>query len=60
LPNSGHRGLGNYVDFGTKYQLSANLALNYYIGVMSGKAVETSRLTGRKGGFTYLEIAYRF
>ncbi len=60
LPDNGHRGLANYVDFSAKYQINANLAVNSYIGVMSGKAVETNSLKGRKGGFTFMEIAYRF
>ncbi len=60
LPDSGHRGLGNYVDFSAKYQLTPNLAVHGYIGAMSGKAVETASLKGKKGGFTYLEVAYRF
>jgi hypothetical protein len=60
LPDSGHRGLGNYVDFSAKYQVSENLALHAYLGAMSGKAVETSSLKGKKGGFTFLEVAYRF
>ena len=60
LNSSGHRGLGNYVDFGAKYQVNDHLALQYYVGVMSGKAVETSNLKGKKGGFTFLELAYRF
>lgn len=58
--DSGHRGLGNYVDFGAKYQVNAHFAVNCYIGAMSGKAVETSSLKGKKGGFTFLEVAYRF
>jgi hypothetical protein len=60
LPDNNHRGLGNYVDFSANYQATGHVALQYYIGAMSGKAAETARLTGRKGGFTYLEIAYRF
>lgn len=60
LPDNGHRGLGNYVDFSAKYQANANLALGAYIGAMSGKGVETSTLKGKKGGFTFLQIAYRF
>jgi hypothetical protein len=60
LGDSSHRGLGNYVDLSTKYQLSAHLAFNYYIGIMSGKGVETTNLKGKKGGFTFLEIAYLF
>ncbi|HEX6504454.1 MAG TPA: alginate export family protein [Terriglobales bacterium] len=60
LPDSSHRGLGNYVDFSAKYQLTSQFALSYYIGVMSGKAVETSSSRGKKGGFTFLEVAYRF
>jgi Alginate export len=60
LGDSGHRGLGNYVDFSTKYQVSSHLAVNFYIGVMSGKAAETASLKGKKGGFTFLEVGYRF
>lgn len=60
LPNSGHRGLGNYVDFSPKFQVTERLALRAYIGALSGKAVETSSLKGKKGGFAFLEIAYRF
>ncbi|HVO61483.1 MAG TPA: alginate export family protein [Terriglobales bacterium] len=60
LPSGGHRGLGNYVDFSANYQVNAHLALHAYVGAMSGKAVETSSLKGKKGGFTFLEVAYRF
>jgi hypothetical protein len=60
IPDSGHRGLGNYVDFSPKCQVTEHLALRAYVGVMSGKAVETSSTKGKKGGFTFLEIAYRF
>lgn len=60
LPDNGHRGLGNYVDFSAQYQATEHWAVQYYIGAMSGKGAETVRATGRKGGFTYLEVAYRF
>jgi hypothetical protein len=60
LPDNGHRGLGNYLDFSADYQMSPHLALRYYIGALSGKGAETDRPEGRKGGFTYLEVAYRF
>jgi hypothetical protein len=60
LPNSGHRGLGNYVDFNADYQVTPHLGLSYYIGVMSGKAAETNRPNGKKGGFSYLDLRYRF
>jgi hypothetical protein len=60
LPDNGHRGLGNYVDFNLDFQATRHFGLRYYLGAMSGKGAETTRITGRKGGFTYLEIAYRF
>ncbi|PYY07086.1 MAG: hypothetical protein DMG69_21125 [Acidobacteria bacterium] len=60
LPDNGHRGLGNYVDFSVDYQVTSKLGLRYYIGVLSGKGAETKLPHGRKGGFTYLEVAYRF
>lgn len=60
LPNNGHRGLGNYVDFNVDYQVNAHWWLRYYIGALSGKGAETSLPSGRKAGFTYLEFAYRF
>jgi Alginate export len=60
LADGGHRGLGNYVDLSGKYQVNERLALRVYLGAMSGKAVETASSKGRKGGFTFLEIAYRF
>ena len=60
LPNNGHRGLGNYVDFSADYQVNAHLGLRYYIGALSGKGAETSLPSGRKAGFTYLEFAYKF
>ncbi len=60
LPDSGHRGLGNYVDINADWRVSSHFGLRYYIGAMSGKGAETSRPRGRKGGFTYLELAYRF
>ncbi len=60
LPDNGHRGLGNYVDVNIDYQATSHFGLRYYIGAMSGKGAETARPTGRKGGFTYLEMAYRF
>jgi hypothetical protein len=48
------------VDFSANYQATSHFGLQYYIGAMSGKAAETARFSGRKGGFTYLELAYRF
>jgi hypothetical protein len=60
LPHNGHRGLGNYLDFSADYQATSRIDLHYYIGVLSGKGAETSLPQGRKGGFTYLEVAYRF
>ncbi len=60
LPDNGHRGLGNYVDFSATYQATQHFGFQFYVGAMSGKGAETSRTTGRKGGFSYLEIAYRF
>jgi hypothetical protein len=60
LPDNGHRGLGNYLDFNADYQMSPRLALRYYIGALSGKGAETDRPAGRKAGFTYLVVAYRF
>ena len=60
LPNNGHKGLGNYVDFNSDYQLSSHFTLRYYLGVLSGKGAMTERPQGRKGGFTYLEFAYKF
>ena len=60
LPNNGHRGLGNYVDFSADYQVNAHLGLRFYIGALSGKGAETSLPSGRKAGFTYLEFCYRF
>jgi Alginate export len=60
VPDNDHRGLGNYVDFSPKYQATEHLALRAYVGAMSGKGVQTSSLKGKKGGFTFLEIAYRF
>jgi hypothetical protein len=60
LPNNGHRGLGNYVDFNADYQFNEHLWLRYYIGALSGKGAETALPSGRKAGFTYLEFAYRF
>jgi hypothetical protein len=60
LPNNGHRGLGNYVDFDADYQVNPRLWLRYYIGALSGKGAETSLPGGRKAGFTYLEFSYRF
>jgi hypothetical protein len=60
LPDNGHKGLGNYIDFDFDYQVTSHLGLRYYIGIMSGKGAETQQPHGRKGGFTYLEVAYRF
>jgi Alginate export len=60
LPNNGHRGLGNYLDFNADYQVNPHVWLRYYIGALSGKGAETSLPSGRKAGFTYLEFAYRF
>jgi len=59
-PNNGHKGLGNYVDFNSDFQVSSHLTLRYYLGVLSGKGAMTNRPQGRKGGFTYLEFAYKF
>jgi hypothetical protein len=60
LPNHGHKGLGNYVDLNTDYQVNSHLSLRYYLGVLSGKGAMTARPQGRKGGFTYFEFAYKF
>jgi hypothetical protein len=60
LPDNGHKGLGNYLDFSADYQMTSRLGLRYYVGVLSGKGAETQRPHGRKGGFTYLDVAYRF
>lgn len=60
LPNNGHRGLGNYLDFSARYEINAHFGMSYYIGALSGKGAETNQPSGRKGGFTYLEVAYRF
>jgi hypothetical protein len=60
LPDNGHKGLGNYLDFSADYQVTSHVAARYYIGAMSGKGAETDRLQGRKAGFTYLELAYKF
>jgi alginate export protein len=60
LPDNGHKGVGNYVDSSVGYQVTSRLGLGYYIGILSGKGAETQLPHGRKGGFTYLEVAYRF
>jgi hypothetical protein len=60
LPDNGHRGLGNYVDFSADCQVTQHFGFSYYIGAMSGKGAETTNLKGKKGGFSYLELRYRF
>lgn len=60
LPNNGHRGLGNYVDFSSDYQVSSEWSVRGYIGALSGKGAMTNQLRGRKGGFAYLDVVYRF
>ncbi|HET7207004.1 MAG TPA: alginate export family protein [Terriglobales bacterium] len=60
LANNHHRGLGNYVDINASYSFNPHFEVSYYIGAMSGKGAETDRLKGRKSGFTYLEMVYRF
>jgi len=60
LPNNGHKGLGNYVDFSADYQATAHFSLHYYVGAVSGKGAMTNRSQGRKGGFTFLQADYRF
>jgi hypothetical protein len=60
LPNNGHRGLGNYVDFNADYRLSSRWFVRGYIGALSGKGAITDQTRGRKGGFAYLDVVYRF
>ena len=60
LPDNGHRGLGNYVDFSADYKVSSHWGLRAYIGALSGKGAMTNQPQGRKGGFTYLDVVYRF
>jgi len=60
LPDNGHRGLANYVDFSMDYQVTERFGVSYYVGAMSGKGAETNSLKGKKGGFSYLEMSYRF
>lgn len=59
-PSQAEGGLANFIDFSADIQASSHLHLRYYIGAISGKATLTSSLRGRKGGFTYLELGYRF
>jgi hypothetical protein len=60
LPNHGHKGLANYVDFSAGYQPTAHVYVYYYVGAVSGKGAMTNRVEGRKGGFTFLEVDYKF
>lgn len=60
LPDKGHRGLGNYVDFSADYKVSSRWSVHAYIGALSGKGAMTDQPQGRKGGFTYLDVVYRF
>ena len=60
LPDNGHRGLGNYVDFSADYQVSSRWSFRGYVGALSGKGAMTNQPQGRKGGFAYLDVVYRF
>jgi hypothetical protein len=53
-------GLANFIDLGGEIAASARLHVSFYAGALSGKSTMTLRANGRKGGFTYLELGYRF
>jgi hypothetical protein len=55
-----HAGLANYLDVSLHYQASSRLGMTMYVGALSGKAVMTDRMQGRKGGVAYLELLYHF
>jgi alginate export protein len=53
-------GLANFIDLGGDITASSRLHFSFYAGAFSGKSTMTLRANGRKAGFTYLELAYRF
>jgi hypothetical protein len=53
-------GLANFIDVGGDIAASSRLYFSFYAGALSGKSTMTLRMNGRKAGFTYLELAYRF
>jgi hypothetical protein len=59
-PTGDHAGLANYLDVSLHYQAGSRFQMTLYVGALSGKAVMTARLQGRKGGVAYLEMLYHF
>jgi hypothetical protein len=53
-------GLANFIDLSGKFAINPHMDLGLYFGALSGKSTMTSRLNGRKGGFTFGEFAYKF
>jgi hypothetical protein len=59
-PSGGHGGLANYLDTSVEYKATRHLDMTFYVGALSGKAVMTSQMHGRKGGIAYVEMLYSF
>jgi hypothetical protein len=53
-------GLANFIDLSGKIAVNPRMDVGLYLGALSGKSTMTSRVNGRKGGFTFVEFTFRF
>jgi Alginate export len=53
-------GLANYLDAGVDTQITKRIGFSFYGAVLSGKATLTAAPHGKKAGFAYTELKYRF
>ncbi len=59
-PGRADGGLANYVDAEVDAPITKRISVRFYAGVLSGKATLTTSLHGKKAGFAYSELMYRF
>jgi hypothetical protein len=59
-PGRADGGLANYVDAGVDSPITKRVSFSFYAAVLSGKATMTTSLHGKKAGFAYAELTYRF
>ena len=59
-PARGDGGLANYLDGGVDTPITKRLGISFYLGALSGKATLTTAVHGKKGGFGYTGMTYRF
>jgi hypothetical protein len=60
IGGGGRGGLANFLDLSLDYHATSHWNATLYVAALSGKAVMTEQLHGRKGGYAYLELLYRF